>query len=166
MNKVAYLNNASHRLVSFYNGYQSGNGTAIEDLYHPEVVFEDPATTIHGRQHLNDHLEALYANLERCQFRLGNSIEQGNHTTLFWDMDICHPKLNRGKSIVVQGCTHLTLKNDLIIYHRDYFDLGAMLYEHIPLMGRLIRRLKQKLGAKPAVSSGSLNSSKFPKEAL
>jgi hypothetical protein len=31
-------------------------------------------------------------------------------------------------------------------YHRDYFDLGAMLYEHLPLLGSLVKTIKRRLG--------------------
>ena len=32
-----------------------------------------------------------------------------------------------------------------INYHRDYYDLGEMLYEHIPLYGWFTRQLKTRL---------------------
>jgi hypothetical protein len=35
-----------------------------------------------------------------------------------------------------------------VYYHRDYYDAGSMLYEHIPLMGYAIRKIKKKVGAK------------------
>jgi hypothetical protein len=40
----------------------------------------------------------------------------------------------------------LRTRNGKIYYHRDYFDMGAMLYEHLPLLGRIIQRLKHRLG--------------------
>jgi hypothetical protein len=36
-------------------------------------------------------------------------------------------------------------KFEKIIFHRDYFDAGAMLYEQIPLLGRVIKWVKQKI---------------------
>jgi hypothetical protein len=34
-----------------------------------------------------------------------------------------------------------------VCLHRDYFDLGAMLYEQLPLLGAVVRTLKGRLGA-------------------
>ena len=34
-----------------------------------------------------------------------------------------------------------------VCQHRDYFDLGAMLYEQLPLLGPVVRTIKMRLGA-------------------
>jgi hypothetical protein len=44
----------------------------------------------------------------------------------------------------VQGSSHLKGVGDKVVYHRDYLDLGAMLYEQLPLLGRVIRSLKNR----------------------
>ena len=56
-----------------------------------------------------------------------------------------HPKLNSGKIFSVPGVSIIRYE-DKIYSHRDYFDLGAMLYEQLPLLGGLIRMIKRKLG--------------------
>ena len=32
-----------------------------------------------------------------------------------------------------------------VIYQRDFLDVGAMIYEHVPLLGKVIRYLKQRM---------------------
>jgi hypothetical protein len=59
-------------------------------------------------------------------------------------MNYQHPRLNSGKVVSVQGSSHLKGVEDKVIYHRDYLDLGAMLYEQLPLFGRIIRWFKKK----------------------
>ena len=63
-----------------------------------------------------------------------------------WIMSYQHPKLAAGRSIDVAGISHIRFE-EKIFYHRDYYDLGEMLYEHIPLYGWITRRLKARLAA-------------------
>jgi len=37
--------------------------------------------------------------------------------------------------------SHLKFADGKVISHRDYFDLGEMLYEHIPLLGGVIKSI-------------------------
>ncbi len=55
-----------------------------------------------------------------------------------------HNKLNKGEVVTVSGSSHLQGKEDKVIFHRDYLDLGAMLYEQIPLFGKLTKWIKVK----------------------
>jgi hypothetical protein len=36
------------------------------------------------------------------------------------------------------------MQDNKVIYHRDYLDLGSMLYEQLPFIGKLISWLKVK----------------------
>lgn len=63
---------------------------------------------------------------------------------LRWTLHYRHPRLSRGQRIDVAGCSHL-LWHEKVYQHRDYFDAGALLYEHLPLMGPAIGWLKGRL---------------------
>jgi len=36
-------------------------------------------------------------------------------------------------------------EEDLVVYHRDYFDVGAMVYEHVPVVRFFVRQVKKRL---------------------
>jgi hypothetical protein len=59
-------------------------------------------------------------------------------------MDYAHPRLRGGAIITVRGMTHLLFTNK-IYYHEDSYDLGALLYEHIPVLGLATRQLKTRM---------------------
>ena len=71
-------------------------------------------------------------------------IAEENEAAIYWNMSYQHPRLNGGKIVNVQGSSHLKGCDDKVIFHRDYIDLGAMLYEQVPLLGRIIRFLKRR----------------------
>jgi hypothetical protein len=67
-----------------------------------------------------------------------------NSATIVWSMTFSHRKLKGGAPIEVRGIT-LVRFTDRIYYHEDFFDLGAMLYQHVPVLGLLIRYLNNRL---------------------
>jgi hypothetical protein len=61
-------------------------------------------------------------------------------------MTFSHSGLNGGKPVQVRGVTLIRF-TDRIYYHEDFFDLGAMLYQHVPVLGSVIRYLNNRLSA-------------------
>ena len=53
-------------------------------------------------------------------------------------------KLCCGKPISVQGTSHIRF-TDKVYFHQDYFDGGALLYEHVPVLGSIIQQLKKRM---------------------
>lgn len=136
----------AERVRRAYQTLGSDNLDVVESLYSPDVYFEDPAHAIQGKPALTAYFAKMFTNLQDCQFRFHTTITNGTDIFMSWTMFLKHPKLNRGRTIRVEGASYLRTRNGKIYYHRDYFDMGAMLYENLPLIGRLVQRLKQQLG--------------------
>ncbi|MGB0230941.1 MAG: nuclear transport factor 2 family protein, partial [Pseudohongiellaceae bacterium] len=83
---------------------------------------------------------------DKCAFRFHSTIVNDTDVFMTWTMFLNHPKLSGGETVRVEGASYLRTRNGKVYYHRDYFDLGAMLYENVPLLGRVIRKLKSRLG--------------------
>lgn len=136
-------------LANFCAFFNKLDNTCTENLYEvytEEVVFNDPLHHIEGREALARYFATMYENVERCQFTYHMQQQQGNQAFVTWSMEFVHPRLARGKPVRVEGCSALTFADDgRVVQHRDYFDAGAMLYEHLPLMGQVIRWLKHRL---------------------
>ncbi len=120
----------------------------LDTLYHSEICFIDPAHTLEGLPALKRYFTSLYDNVRSIRFAFDARMQSGNQAFVTWTMEISHPRLAKGQPVTVDGCSHLTFAPDgRVIRHRDYFDLGAMIYEHLPLMGGLIRTVKKRLGS-------------------
>ena len=117
----------------------------LEALYHPEIRFQDPVMKLQGLKNLEAYFKHGLENSHYCRFQVHNFMTQNDQVCVQWQMRLSHPKLNRGKEISTQGASVIRFENDLIIYHRDYFDLGEMLYEQLPLLGKLIKFIKRRL---------------------
>ncbi|UPQ87024.1 nuclear transport factor 2 family protein [Vibrio sinaloensis] len=129
-----------------YQQLNKSNLHLLSDVYHQQVVFEDAAHRLEGWQQLERYFETLYANVKRCDFNIIEHQQAGDSGFITWQMSLEHPKLSKGAVIQVNGVSHIKFHEGKVIYHRDYFDLGEMLYENLPVLGAIIKTIKQRLG--------------------
>ena len=128
----------------FYRDLDQNPLSMLKDIYSADMKFCDPVHRIQGIQPFTQYFEELMQQVKSCSF----DIKQINETecTAFvrWDMHLQHPRLKGGDLIIVEGVSYLEFDGK-ITSHQDYFDLGAMLYEHLPIMGRVIKYIKTSL---------------------
>ena len=136
----------AQRVKEAYLSIGSENVADLESLYTPDIHFEDPSHAVQGKRSLMRYLHKQFSNLSKCSFKFHSSIASETDIFLTWTMFLNHQKLRGGDTIRVEGSSYLRTRNGKIYYHRDYFDMGAMFYEHLPLLGRIIQRLKHRLG--------------------
>ena len=134
------------RVAQCYQTLSKDNLFLLEQIYHQDVVFEDAAHRLEGFSNLFDYFQALYRNVIRCDLSIHERCQVEDKGFITWTMTLQHPKLKQGCAIEVQGVSHLRFSEGKVIYHRDYFDLGEMLYEHLPLLGSVIKAIKKRLG--------------------
>lgn len=136
----------AERVKRAYQTLGKDNLAEVEMLYAEDVCFEDPTHGVQGREALLAYFARTFANLKGCHFMFHQTVTNGTDIFLSWTMFLRHPRLRHGETIRVEGASYLKTRNGKIYYHRDYFDMGAMVYEHLPLLGRIIQRIKQRLG--------------------
>ncbi len=134
------------QFVNIYQSLSKNNLDSLTLIYDENITFVDPIHTICGLPSLTEYFVHLYENLISSQFHMEHTYQCDNDAFLYWTMVITHKKLNKGKPVSVKGHSKLTFKNDKVIYHRDYFDLGEMLYEQLPGIGFLIKKVKVRAG--------------------
>ncbi|MDT8894811.1 nuclear transport factor 2 family protein [Halomonas sp. I1] len=117
--------------------------------YTDDIEFRDPLHRITGITALQQYFSALYENVTECRFTFHEGQRLGDDAFLVWTMSLKHPRLAGGKRIDVEGCSRLVFADDAsgrVCRHRDYFDVGELLYEHLPLLGPTIRLIKRRAG--------------------
>ncbi|USH05613.1 nuclear transport factor 2 family protein [Grimontia kaedaensis] len=139
-------NDALDRFITVYTSLRKDNLNTLDDIYSQDVVFEDPAHRIEGYDNLSRYFEAMYTNVTDCRFNIHEHAVNGDVAFISWTMNLSHPKLDGGAERAVKGCTRLVLKEGRVVLHRDYFDLGEMLYEALPVLGSAVRMIKKRLG--------------------
>lgn len=140
---------SQQQIDAFAQGFASLNSDNLErlaELYHPEVQFTDPLHQVHGLAALEAYCSNLYSNLKSVRFEFSQcSPVDDEQALLCWTLYYRHPRLAGGREVSVPGVSQVWLRDAKVYRHRDHYDAGALLYEHIPLLGSVIRLLKRRL---------------------
>lgn len=132
-------------IKSAYCSLASGNTAELAPLYSDDVYFEDPSHGIQGKAALIERFEQLYSSVDSCSFKFHQTLDTGGEIFLAWTMILRQRGPKNAEAVRVEGASFLKVRNNRIYYHRDYFDLGAFVYENVPMLGSIIRRIKQRL---------------------
>ena len=133
------------KVEHFWNHLNKDSLHLVDEFYAPNVVFEDPLTRIRGLRSLRTHYKKLYQDVLEIRFDFPEMTETEDTVFASWVMTLTTKKLNWGRPYSVEGFSVMTFRDDKVVYHRDYLDLGAMLYERIPILGGVIRWFKSLL---------------------
>jgi len=119
----------------------------LTSIYEKNVVFIDPINTHKGIDAVRNYFSQLLKNAENCKFVI-HSIDEimEKSAVIKWTMTYSTKRLNGGKPVNVDGITWLEIADGKITLHRDYFDLGQMVYENVPVLGFFVKKVKGKLG--------------------
>lgn len=137
---------AVEKFTQFYQQLEPKDVCQLNQLYDENVVFIDPVAKHTGLAALQDYFDRLLKHTDSCRFDIKCVSDTQPRVFVSWQMLFIHPRLNSGKQVTVNGVTELEFKLDKVVFHRDYYDLGEMLYENIPVLGALVRLLKKRLG--------------------
>ena len=78
------------------------------------------------------------------RYEFGPITTEGGRVSAQWIAFFRHSKLNGGREISLRGATWLEFggAEDKVIRFNEYFDLGELAYENLPVLGFIIRRVK------------------------
>lgn len=132
------------RLQALFRDLRRDNLHILDDVYAPQIVFEDPLHRVMGLAALKDYFGRLYEGVERIDFEFGAVLGSPDQAMLTWQMRMTHRRLRAGKELILPGASHIRF-GARVHYHRDYFDAGALLYERIPLLGGIVRAIRGRV---------------------
>lgn len=118
----------------------------LDDIYDTNIHFIDPVHEIRGLEELRNYFKTLYQNITSIDFDFLTPMRNGNEGYVHWEMHYSHPRIGKGREITVHGASFLCFtSDDKVRYHRDFFDLGNMLYQHLPVLGSFVKTVNRRL---------------------
>ena len=117
--------------------------SGLGEFYTHEVLFKDPIHEIRGLVALEEYFTTLCDGLNECRFEYLDQVTSEQSAYLKWIMRFRHSRLGN-ELIDVRGVSHLRW-SDRIEYQEDFYDMGAMLYERVPLLGNVTRWLRLRM---------------------
>jgi len=118
----------------------------IDKIYTQDVEFVDPVHAVYGRLALKNYLRGLYEDTREMSFEYLDEQIGDNSASISWRMHFRHRRIKGGKPLELKGVTLIRF-TDRVYYHEDFYDLGAMLYQHLPVLGFFIRLINKRLAA-------------------
>ncbi|AWL12655.1 hypothetical protein HMF8227_02202 [Saliniradius amylolyticus] len=135
-------------MEQFRHLYQHLNLDAIgqlERIYADDVLFIDPVGRHRGIVAVKRYFAELVKNCTQCDFTIHHISDDPEHAYVRWTMQYRHPRINGNRPIQLDGLSELLIREGRIAKQTDYYDLGAMLYEHLPILGTAIRWVKRRM---------------------
>lgn len=131
------------RFKSFYKDVSQPQLDRIGDLYTSDVKFRDPVKQVEGIAELHAYLSDMCESVVSGRFEYLDQLIGSDTAYIKWNMYFCHPKLGK-ETHVVRGMSQVQF-NDRIYYHEDIYDMGQMIYQHVPIVGWAVTKLRKRL---------------------
>ncbi len=127
-------------LVQWYESLTPQTLAELPQYYADNASFKDPFNEVRGQEAISQIMGDMFRQLDAPRFAVLNRIEQGSQAFLSWDFHF----RRAGKAWTIHGGSHLIFAEDgRVASHRDYWDAAEELYEKLPVLGFVLRRLKQ-----------------------
>ena len=134
------------RYKDFHQNLSLNTITLLSEIYTQDIEFVDPARHLHGSLGLKKYLRDLARNLRHYHLYYDETVISDPCAFLSWEMQFSHRKLRGGELITVRGMTHLKFTTK-VYYQEECYDLGGLLYDHLPVLGALTGLLRRRLTA-------------------
>lgn len=143
---LSQISSRTRHFLDNVNAIDSKNARDIlSKIYTEDVVFIDPVKEIQGLDSLSVYFEKLYQKVNLCRFDVTTSLMSDQHESLQWVMHLQHAKIKNGRDIYLDGASFLKYRTDKICYQKDYYDLGALIYEQIPILGSVVKKVRHAI---------------------
>jgi len=120
---------------------------ALDAVYADDLFFNDTLKTLRSGSEVKKHLVAtadlLTSGSVECH---STTRDENGDYYVRWQMSYAGPKMNSGKPIVTIGMTQLRFNEQgRVIFHQDYWDSATGVFEHIPLVGGLVKFIRGRM---------------------
>jgi len=138
------MSQALDTLVRWYETLSPASLEKIADHYVEDAYFRDPFNEVGERTAIHRIMADMFEKLDNPHFIVDDRLAQGDAGFITWRFVFAI----RHKPMQIHGSTHLRFGPDgRVTFHRDYWDAAGELYEQLPVLGWLMRRLKSRFAA-------------------
>ena len=120
----------------------------LDQWYTPDVRFRDPFNDVRGTDGIRRILEHMYESCAEARFEVHEQAASGDVGLLSWSFHFRLRRFSPGQARRIDGMSRVLLAEDgRVSEHVDHWDAAAQVYEQLPLLGALLRRVRRRLGA-------------------
>jgi len=143
---------SNNRIQTFIKLYDQLDGDSdsidkqIKETYAEKIYFNDTFVTIHDRLSLMHYLKHTQQQLDSIHFKVLSVQDIGKDSYVRWQMQTRFKAIGQDIDAQSIGISHLRFNADnKIIMHQDYWDSMQGFYQHLPIIGGILRWIKNGL---------------------
>lgn len=135
-------------LKTFYETLTPQSLDQIPGIYDECAWFKDPFNQVQGVAEIKRIFTHMFATVGQPKFVVDTAFSAGDQAFLAWQFSFRRSgKTNQ--AIVVRGASHVVFNQQgKVCSHRDYWDAAEELYEKLPVLGAVMRLLRNRLKAR------------------
>ncbi|MEW6077923.1 MAG: nuclear transport factor 2 family protein [Thermodesulfobacteriota bacterium] len=135
---------AIEKFRKFYAVFSPENIRAgVRELYAPDAFFADGFKHVQGLDAIEAYFLRSVESVHSCRFEIADVVDSEGEYYFRW---IMHLILERDLEKVIEtvGMSHVRFNDrGQIVFHQDYWDT-SLIYEQIPVLGRVIAWIKSR----------------------
>jgi hypothetical protein len=119
----------------------------LDETNAEQLFFNDTLKTLLDRDSLREYLRVSAEAVESCIVDVQDVVSNGAGDFYFrWLMTIRFKSFARGRDTQSIGISHIRFdSNGRVVLHQDFWNAADGLFQYVPVVGWLIRKIKQRL---------------------
>ena len=143
----AAMQEALERYANFYETLTRESLNELPRFFHKDARFKDPFNDVTGIDKIRLVFEDMFKTIGQPQFKVidmaWSNAEDGS-AFMLWTFK--YQIRGRGLPVTVNGMSAMILSTDgKVRSHIDYWDAAQGLYEHLPVIGTLLRWIRKRV---------------------
>ena len=117
-----------------------------EQVYAPQAFFNDTLKTLHGSAAIRDYFIRTAQGLESMSVNFEDVAVSGRNYYFRWTMETRMKHLAHGRTVRTTGVTFVRFDPEgRVLVHQDYWDSAQGVWEHVPVMGLILRWIRERI---------------------
>ena len=117
-----------------------------EAVYAPNAFLNDTLKTIHGSPAIRDYFIRTARGLKSMKVTFDDVAVSGQNYYFRWTMETQMKNLAPGRTVRTIGVTLIRFDREgRVVLHQDFWDSAQGVWEHVPVMGSVLRWIRSKI---------------------
>jgi hypothetical protein len=136
---------ATQNLATFFETLTPQSVAQLHTMYDAQATFKDPFNEVQGLPEIERIFRHMFVALDQPHFVITGQVVDGAQAFLTWEFRFRFKRFDTATLQIVRGASHVAFNpQGAVTMHRDYWDAAEELYEKLPVVGSLMRWLKQR----------------------
>ncbi|MDE1153416.1 MAG: nuclear transport factor 2 family protein [Micavibrio sp.] len=141
------LDDALKRYIAFYETLSPETLPQAHTVFTEDARFKDPFNDVRGLDKIDRVFTDMFKTVGTPDFHVTGSGWNGD-ATCYLRWRFTYRVGGKGETIMVEGMSDVTFAADgKVSSHIDFWDAAQGLYEHLPVIGAVLRMLRRRVQA-------------------